>query len=127
MKVQKRKNMTVRMATQVLLHYVFKQFGQYLKDPISGEPLRPEDRIQYDHIYGRQFGGPHEYENFQPLLAPSHKGKTRREARDRGHMERLRKERLGKPKRKRRSRKLQSRGFDTRLTRHMNGTTELRK
>lgn len=89
-RARKRKSITRAVAVASLLHRVFLQFGEHLKDPETGEPLTPNDAIQFDHHHGHELGGPHDYKNIRPMLVPSHKCKTKRETRDRAHVKRLR-------------------------------------
>jgi 5-methylcytosine-specific restriction endonuclease McrA len=124
----KRPNITARMKVNCLLDRVFQQFGAYLKCSLSGEDMKPEDPVEFDHTHALVHKGEHSWEALRPVLKEPHKRKSKSDVRDAAHVSRLVKERKGRPKRKRRSRKipprpfpgghrpLQSRGFQKRAT-----------
>lgn len=99
------------MKVNCLLDRVHKQFGVYLKCAISGEDMKPEDPVEFDHTHALVHKGEHNWEALRPVLKEPHKRKSKRDVRDAARVSRLTKERKGKPKRKRRSRKIQCRPF----------------
>lgn len=76
-----RKQITPKMKVDALLHRVFLQFGVHLACPISGEPMKPGDIIQFDHVHCVELDGPHVYGNIRPVLADPHKTKTKSDIR----------------------------------------------
>lgn len=72
---------TPKLKVDALLHRVFLQFGVYLKDAVSGEDMKPGDRIQFDHIHCTKLGGPNVYDNIRPLLVKPHQKKTKADLR----------------------------------------------
>lgn len=79
--VRKRKAITKKLAVDALLLSVAKQFGRYLKCPLSGEDMKPGDQIQFDHIHAHALDGPHVYDNLRPVLADPHKKKSKADLR----------------------------------------------
>ena len=86
-----------------------------------------EGKIEFDHRVPRwkrpkkAYTKAEEYAGQDALCRPCHVVKTRKEAAERAHHDRLEKERLGKPKRKRAKAKIQSPGFSKTKTMKMNG------
>lgn len=76
-----RKAITKKLAVDALLHRVFLQFGSYLKCSISGEDMKPLDRVQFDHIHAHALDGPHVYDNLRPVLVRPHQKKTKEDLR----------------------------------------------
>jgi len=74
-----RKPFTKREIIDTLLYRVEMQFGEPLKCAISGEPMRPGDPVEIDHIHADALGGKHEYRNFRPVLKAAHKPKSKRD------------------------------------------------
>jgi hypothetical protein len=72
-----RKAITPALKVAALLHRVFLQFGVYLACPLSGEPMKPGDRIQFDHIHAVGLDGPNVYDNLRPVLVSPHQKKTK--------------------------------------------------
>lgn len=77
----KRPTISPALKVAALLHRVYLQFGEYLKCPISGEPMTPEDRIQFDHTHCVELGGPNVYDNLRPVLVAPHQKKTKADMR----------------------------------------------
>lgn len=58
---------------------------------ICGEPLKPGQDIQFDHVHADVHGGPHEYQNLRPVhYDPCHKRKTAQDIKDNAKVKRLR-------------------------------------
>jgi len=80
------KTVTRAMAVNALLHR-FATHGtvdvalepgrHFIPCAICGEPLLPEQAIEFDHTHADVHGGPHEYRNLRPLHKDCHKKKTK--------------------------------------------------
>lgn len=79
--VSKRPTITPALKVASLLHRVYLQFGVYLKCPLSGEDMTPEDRIQFDHAHCVKLDGPNVYDNLRPTLVKPHQKKTKADLR----------------------------------------------
>jgi len=84
---------------------------------ICGEPVLPEDDIEWDHIWALTHGGPHTYSNLRPLHFACHKVKTKADIQARAKVRRITGETKGRV-----SKPLRSRGFDKTKSRKFNGT-----
>ena len=119
------------MPTRVKLDIVIRQEGRCACG--CGHKLGTLKEAEFDHVPAlthRKFDAvTKEYD--PPANDPArifakrvecHAKKTRRDVRDKYHIDRLEREQSGLPKRKRKSRVLKSRGFDKTMTRHFDGS-----
>ena len=116
-----------KMAVDCLL-YRFGLNGMVLNCAICGEPILPEQTIQFDHVHSDVMGGPHEYQNIRPVhYDPCHKRKTKKDIAAKDKVKRIRGERKPRVKKRippgkmlksspswPRGRKIQSRPFQKR-------------
>lgn len=79
-------------------------------------PLRPDDKIEWDHIHALVHSGPHEYENLRPLHAECHKRKTKADVQANAKVKRILANKPSKRPMKSSGRKIPSRPFSKRLT-----------
>lgn len=102
-----RKPITRKMAVDCLL-WRFMPLGS-IPCGICGEPLKPGDTIQFDHIHAVTHQGPHEYQNLRPVhYDPCHKKKSARDVKDKAKIDRIRGETCTRPSRPIPSRPMQS-------------------
>lgn len=103
-----------RMAVDCLLAR-FMPLGA-LACPICGEPLKPGQVIQFDHVHADIHGGPHEYENLRPVhYDPCHKRKTAQDIKDDAKVKRLLNPKPSKRPMRSNSRPIPSRPFPKRV------------
>lgn len=89
-----------------------------------GEKLQAP-QIQFDHHNQSSLSDDQSLENFRALSTDHHKIKTRADAKARGKVRRVKAKHEGTFRR--RGRKIESKGFDTRLTKKMDGTVSPRR
>jgi 5-methylcytosine-specific restriction endonuclease McrA len=114
-----RRAFTIRQVIDMFLYRVELQFGEPLKCAISGDPMRPGDPVQIDHIHAVTLGGPHVYTNFRPVLVEPHKRKSKRDVQAKSKIDRITGVTCNGPKAK-----VRSAGFSKTLRRRMNGKVE---
>jgi 5-methylcytosine-specific restriction endonuclease McrA len=88
--MSKRPPITARMKVNCLLQAVFDQFGDYLRCRISGEPMKPEAPVEFDHTHALVHRGPHSWRALRPVLKQPHLKKSKQDVRDAAHVKRLR-------------------------------------
>ena len=89
-----------KMAVDCLLYW-FGVMHVTILCPECGEPILPEQNIQFDHRHAIVHNGPHEYQNLRPIhYDPCHKAKTKRDNQANAKVKRIRDEtkRRVKPK-----------------------------
>jgi 5-methylcytosine-specific restriction endonuclease McrA len=96
----KRPPITARMKVNALLHRVHLQFGEYLKCAISGEDMKPDDPVEFDHTHALVHSGGHSWDALRPVLKVPHQRKSKRDMRDAAHVKRLRRREKSRPSKK---------------------------
>ncbi len=81
---------------------------------ICGEPLKPGDDIQFDHVQAIVHTGPHIYQNLRPVHAVCHKAKTAQDIKDNAKVKRLANPKPSRHPMKSSGRKIPSRPFPKR-------------
>ena len=81
---------TARMKVNCLLQAVYDQFGAYLRCRISGQEMKPEDPVEFDHTHALVHSGQHSWRALRPVLKQPHQKKSKQDVRDAAHVERLR-------------------------------------
>ena len=77
---------------------------------ICREPIRPGERVDWDHLHAEGLGGEHHWSNLRPLHHECHKRKTKADVQALAKIDRITGVTKGRPKRKwGKGRKLQSR------------------
>lgn len=112
----KRKAISDKMKIHSLL------FWGNIRCPECHGDLQCDDEIEWDHRHALVFNGKHAYDNIRPLHATCHTQKTIRDVKANAKVKRIAaggKKRKGPP--------IKSRGFDKKLTKHFDGTTEARR
>jgi 5-methylcytosine-specific restriction enzyme A len=62
---------------------------------ISGRPITPSDRVEFDHIIALANGGENREDNIQPVIAEAHREKTKRDVKIKAKIARVKARNLG--------------------------------
>lgn len=123
------KPVTRKMAVDCLLWLIQRPGSLGMSDGVAvfrcyicGDPVLPEQTIQFDHIHAVTHDGPHEYQNLRPVhYDPCHKAKSKKDVAAKAKGDRI----LGLTKTKPKA-KIRSAGFRKDMSRGFNGRVKKR-